>query len=131
VRALIAQNGGDVSVDLRPDGRIDGNLSVNTRWLVVGDEFKVLGDKLEGANEVVARRRLEIEQQAKSMGVSRINLDKLMGYLRGSGEEDVVPLGSANRASDFIRREAGVPSTGRVSGLYQSSDGKSVPSDNP
>lgn len=131
VRALIAQNGGDVSVDLRPDGRVEGNLSVNTRWLIVGDEFKVLGDKLAGANEVVAKKRLEIEQQAKAMGISRINLDKLMGYLRGSGEEDVVPLGSANRASDFIRREAGVPSTGRVSGLYQSSDGKPVPPGNP
>lgn len=132
VKALIAQNGGEVSVDLRPDGRMEGALSVNTRWLVVGDEFKVLGGTLDGATEVMAKRRAELEQQAKSMGVSRINLDKLMGYLRGTGDEDVVPLGSATRASDFKRREAPpAPGRGRVSGLYQSPDGKLIPNNEP
>jgi hypothetical protein len=82
----------------------------------------------EGSNEAIATQRAELERQAKSMGISRIDLDKLMGYLRGTGQADVVPLGSATRASDFTRREAGVPSAGRVSGLYQSSDGRSVPS---
>ncbi|MFN9624957.1 MAG: hypothetical protein ACK6AT_01665 [Planctomycetota bacterium] len=128
VKALIAQNGGDVSVDLRPDGRMEGNLNVNTRWLVVGDDFKVLGGQLDAASEVMAKRRLEIEQQAKSMGVSRINLDKLMGYLRGSNDEDIVPLGSATRADDFKRRDPPPPpSRGRVSGLFQSPDGQASP----
>lgn len=132
VKALIAQNGGEVSVDLRPDGRMEGALSVNTRWLVVGDEFKVLGGTLDGATEVMAKRRAELEQQAKSMGVSRINLDKLMGYLRGTGDEDVVPLGSATRASDFKPRTAPpAPSRGRVSGLFQSPDGKLIPNNEP
>ena len=128
VKALIAQNGGEVSVDLRPDGRMEGNLNVNTRWLVIGDEFKVLGGTLDAATEVMGKRRVELEQQAKSMGVSRINLDKLMGYLRGSNVEDVVPLGNATRASDFKRREAPpAPSRGRVSGLFQAPDGQAAP----
>lgn len=128
VKALIAQNGGEVSVDLRPDGRMEGNLNVNTRWLVIGDEFKILGGTLDAATEVMGKRRVELEQQAKSMGVSRINLDKLMGYLRGSNVEDVVPLGNATRASDFKRREAPpAPSRGRVSGLFQAPDGQVAP----
>ena len=128
VKALIAQNGGEVSVDLRPDGRMEGNLNVNTRWLVIGDEFKILGGTLDAATEVMGKRRVELEQQAKSMGVSRINLDKLMGYLRGSNVEDVVPLGNATRASDFKRREAPpVPGKGRVSGLFQTPDGQAAP----
>ena len=128
VKALIAQNGGDVSVDLRPDGRMEGNLNVNTRWLVVGEEFKVLGGQLDAASEVMGKRRLELEQQAKSMGVSRINLDKLMGYLRGSNDEDIVPLGSATRADDFKRRDPPPPpSKGRVSGLFQTPDGQASP----
>jgi hypothetical protein len=128
VKALIAQNGGEVSVDLRPDGRMEGNLNVNTRWLVIGDEFKILGGTLDAATEVMGKRRVELEQQAKSMGVSRINLDKLMGYLRGSNVEDVVPLGNATRASDFKRREAPpAPSRGRVSGLFQAPDGQAAP----
>jgi hypothetical protein len=128
VKALIAQNGCDVSVDLRPDGRMEGSLNVNTRWLVVGDEFKVLGGQLDAASEVMGKRRLELEQQAKSLGVSRINLDKLMGYLRGSNDEDIVPLGSATRADDFKRRDPPpAPSRGRVSGLFQTPDGQASP----
>ena len=97
-------------------------------WLVIGEEFKVLGNSLDGASEVMAKRRVELEQQAKALGVSRINLDKLMGFLRGSGDEEVVPLGSATRASDFKRREAPPPpSKGRVSGLFQSPDGQAIP----
>jgi len=127
VKALIVQNGGEVSMDMKPDGRQEGSLSVDTRWLVMGEDFKVLGGVLEGASEVAAKKRADLEQQAKALGISRINLDKLMGWLRGSGEEDVVPLGTATRASDFIRREPVVPSRERVSGLYQSSDGRAVP----
>jgi len=128
VKALIAQNGGEVSVDLRPDGRMEGNLNVNTRWLVIGDEFKILGGNLDAATEIMGKRRVELEQQAKSMGVSRINLDKLMGYLRGSNDEDIVPLGNATRAQDFKRREAPpAPSRGRVSGLFQTPDGQAAP----
>lgn len=127
LKSLIAQNGGEVVVDLRGDGRQEGALTVNTRWLVMGEEFRVLGGTLEGTNEVAAKKRAELEQQAKAMGISRIDLDKLMGWLRGSGEEDVVPLGSATRASDFVRRGPPPPSRGRVSGLYQSADGRGVP----
>lgn len=131
IKSLIAQSGAEISVDLRPDGRMEGALTVNTRYLVIGDEFKVIGGVLDGATEVMAKRRAELEQQAKAMGVGRINLDKLMSYLRGSGEEDVVPLGSATRAADFKpRTPPPAPGRGRVSGLYQSADGKLI-QDNP
>jgi len=127
LKSLIAQQGGSVSVDLKPDGRQDGSLTVDTRWLVIGDDFKVIGGVLEGSNEIAAKKRAELEQQAKGMGITRIDIDKLMGWLRGSGEEDVVPLGNAARASDFVRRAPPPSSKGRVSGLYQSEDGKSRP----
>jgi hypothetical protein len=124
VKSLILQNGGDVTVDLKPDGRQEGVLTVDTRWLVIGDEFKVVGGVLEGASEVAAKKRADLETQAKGMGITRIDLDKLMGWLRGTGEEDVVPLGAAIRGSDFARRDPPPPSKARVSGLYQTPDGK-------
>lgn len=127
LKSLITQQGGEVIVDLKPDGRLEGALTVDTRWLVVGEEFKLIGGTLEGANEIAAKKRVELETQAKGMGITRIDIDKLMGWLRGSGEEDVVPLGSAARASDFVRREPPPPSKGRVSGLYQSEDGRGRP----
>jgi hypothetical protein len=128
IKQLLLQNGGDVSVDLKPDGRQEGNLTVDTRWLVIGDDFKLIGGTLEGANEIAAKKRAELEQQAKGMGITRIDLDKLMGWLRGSGEEDVVPLGSAARASDFVRRAPPTSSNARVSGAYQGPDGRARPS---
>jgi hypothetical protein len=130
LKAMIAQNGAKVSVDLPPTGRKEGALTVNTRWMVIGDEFKVIGGVLDGSNEAIAKQRADLEQQAKSMGISRISLDKLMGYLRGGGQEDVVPLGSATRASDFTTRDPAAPSRGRVSGLYQSADGRFIPNSN-
>jgi len=127
LKSLIVQQGGEITVDLKPDGRMDGALSVDTRYLVIGDDFKVIGGVLEGANEIVAKKRAELETQAKGLGITRIDLDKLMSWLRGSGQEDVVPLGTAVRASDFARRSPPPPSKGRVSGVYQSEDGKARP----
>ncbi len=62
VKALIAQNGGQVTEE----------LTVDTRWLVVGQD----------ANETDEGGLFQSE--AKQLGISRINLDKLMGWLRGN-----------------------------------------------
>ena len=72
IKAMIAQNGGLVTMDLPPIGKGSGELSATTRWMVIGDDFKVLdeGDALES--------------KAKSLGISRIHVDKLLGWLRGS-----------------------------------------------
>ena len=72
IKAMIAQNGGLVTMDLPPIGKGSGELSATTRWMVIGDDFKVLdeGDAFES--------------KAKSLGISRIHVDKLLGWLRGS-----------------------------------------------
>jgi len=44
IKAMIAQNGGLVTMDLPPTGKGSGELSVTTRWLVIGDDFKVLDE---------------------------------------------------------------------------------------
>lgn len=132
IKNLITQNGAQVTMDLPPSGRQEGELTENTRWLVIGEELKVSKNGLDASSEGVAKKRAEIEFQAKALGISKINLDKLMGWLRGSGEQDVVPLGTALRSSDFKRRNAPTSSTGRVSNLFQDQGGKPVvPEDNP
>ena len=72
IKAMIAQNGGLVTMDLPPIGKGSGELSATTRWMVIGDDFKVLDEG--GA----------LESKAKSLGISRIHVDKLLGWLRGS-----------------------------------------------
>ena len=72
IKAMIAQNGGLVTMDLPPIGKGSGELSATTRWMVIGDDFKVLDEG--GA----------LESKAKSLGISRIHVVKLLDWLRGS-----------------------------------------------
>lgn len=127
LKALIEQNGGKVTVDLPPGGKLSGNsdnkLSVNTRWLVMGEDFKVRGD-LTKEDALYAKQRNNLESEAKALGISRINLDKLMGWLRGSGAE-VSAMGSAMQAKVLDFRPPPPPSTNsnRVSPIFQNRDG--------
>ena len=132
VKALIEQNGGQVTVDLPPGGKLVGQLSVNTRWMVMGEEFKVRAKldstdgKLDDTETASAKDRSNLESQAKSLGISRINLDKLMGWLRGSGANEVSALGNQTRPRVLDFRSAPVPSfgMGKVSELFQTRDGR-------
>ena len=79
IKTMIAQNGGLVTMDLPPTGTGSGELSVTTRWLVIGDDFKVLDEG--GA----------LESKAKAFGISRIHVDKLLRWLRGSRADEHRP----------------------------------------
>jgi len=70
VKRMIAAGGGIVTCDLPPNGKITGELSVETRWLVIGQDFKAIDEW--GV----------VDSKAKSLGISRIYLDKLLVFLR-------------------------------------------------
>ncbi len=126
VKALIEQNGGKVTVDLPPGGKTSGKLSVETRWMVMGEDFKVRGE-MTSVDTAYAKDRSALESEAKTLGISRINLDKLMGWLRGSGVNEVSPLGTAMKASvmDFrTNTRIGDSSSGSVSEIFRNRDGK-------
>ena len=125
VKALIIQNGGKVTLDMPPGGKPTGELSVDTRWLVKGDEFKIRGSELSKTDSDAALERKKLESQAKSLGISSINLDKLLGYLRGLGSNEVSPMGSAQRSNvmDFRSRTSPASTSGRVSETIQNRDG--------
>jgi len=125
VKALIEQNGGEVKVDLPPGGKISGKLSEKIRWMVMGEDFKVRGE-MTSVDTASAKDRSVLESEAKSLGISRINLDKLMGWLRGSGVNEVSPLGTAMKSSvmDFRTNTRPGDQTGRVSEIFQNRDGR-------
>ena len=128
LKAMIEQNGGKVTCDLPPGGKIDGKLTVDTRWLVMGEDIKLQGDKERGDltkdDKLSAKDRNNLESEAKSLGISRINLDKLMGWIRGSGTE-VSALGGAMQSKVLDYRSAPPPSmnSSRVSPIFQNRDG--------
>ncbi len=128
LKALIEQNGGKVTCDLPPDGKLWGNLSVDTRWLVMGEDPKLRINKERGDltkdDAQSAKDRNNLESEAKALGISRINLDKLMGWLRGSGAE-VSAVGGAMQAKVLDFRSPPPPSmnSSRVSPIFQNRDG--------
>jgi len=128
LKELIRQNGGEVTADLSPTAVLEGGLTVDTRWMVMGEDFQGRGADLQDGEKAYAKKRREMENEARAMAISRINLDKLMGWLRGSGVSEVSPLGSAMKAkaSDFRAPVTTPNSTGRVSELFQTRDGRTA-----
>jgi hypothetical protein len=70
VKEMIAEMGGLVTFDLPPNGIVTGELTSETRWLVIGQDF----------NETDVGGM--VQAKAKSLGISQINLEKLLGWLR-------------------------------------------------
>ena len=73
VKARIVENGGEVSLDLGPDGELQGEFNDQTRWLI-------LGDGPTGA------AKDELLEQAKSRGVRGISFNKFLAYLEYRGD---------------------------------------------
>jgi hypothetical protein len=128
LKALLRQNGAKVSADLPPNGKLEGALSVDTSYLVMGEEFKVRGSELDATAVSAADARNKLEAQARSMAISKINLNKLLGWIRGGSANEVIPIGNAQRskAEDYLKTGGTNDSNnnGRVSELFQSRDGK-------
>ncbi len=72
LETLIADRGGRVTFDLPPTGKTTGELTLDTRWLVIGEGFDAID---QGG---------VLQSKAKSLGISRIKLDKLMGWLNST-----------------------------------------------
>jgi len=119
VRNLIEQSGGVISEDLSPDGKSKGKMTADTRWLVVGKKFDVSGaEELDPKIREFRSKYSDMESRARGLAVSQINLDKLLSWIRSSGDDRSMPLGNAARATDFIDSKPMKSSTGSVSEIY-------------
>jgi len=110
-RNLIELNGGVVDSYLGDDGTPVGEITVNTRYLV-------LGDYPENANEAALQEGWShMSNDAKTNGVEVITIDKFLNQIGYAPDSRVVTLGPGARASDFPPR----PEAGSESGRSQSS----------
>ncbi len=101
-RDLIELNGGVVDAYLDDDGKVVGEITVNTRYMV-------LGDFPEGVNQSVKQAGWQtMSEDAKTNGVEIITLDKFLNQIGYAPDERMVQLGSGAKISDFpARAEAG------------------------
>jgi hypothetical protein len=109
-RNLIELNGGIVDAYVDDNGKIQGEISVNTRYLVRGDHP-------EGANEAALQEAWsKMSADAQTNGVEVITLDKFLNQIGYSPDDRVVELGAGAKPSDFPPRpEGGIDSNGQRS----------------
>jgi hypothetical protein len=121
LKEMILQSGGEISEDLGPDGKASGQMTVDTNWLIVGEGYKVTANEdLDPRQRDFRQKYADMQQRAKELAVSQINLDKVLVWLQNGGQSDrTVPLGNASRADDFRDQRRLPSSSGSVSDLYQ------------
>ena len=105
-RDLVKLNGGAVDAYLGDDGKVHGEITVHTRYLVVGDQPT-------GANQANMQEGFQqMGSDAKLNGVEQITLDKFINKIGYSPDDRVVTLGPGARSSDFPAK----PESGTNSG---------------
>jgi hypothetical protein len=97
-RDLIELNGGVVDAYVDDDGTIQGKISVNTRYLVRGDE------PTGGNAGALQQGWTDMSNDARVNGVELITLDKFLNQIGYAPDDRVVQLGSGARSSDFPPR---------------------------
>ena len=128
-KAMIARNNGKVDAEdvEAADGsrELRGRITRSTRYLVVD------GDAPESADEDAASARdvrSQMLNEASSLGVEVIELDRLLEYMGFNGDRRVIPLGSRARAEDFRAKPVNglIPSSSPQTGFRKRGAGRSA-----
>jgi hypothetical protein len=100
-RELIVMNDGIVDAYLKDDGTIEGELTANTRYLV-------LGENPESAAHVALQKGWnDMSKEASQLGVESITLPEFLGQMGYKPQDRTVPLGAGATARDFPARPEG------------------------
>ncbi len=97
IRDLIALNGGVVDEEVDEDGKKTGEMTINTKYLIRGDQPRVIeGAKLTAWSE--------INKEADLLGVKKIPLNEFLDYMGFKVEDRTVNLGRKANPDDFKPR---------------------------
>lgn len=90
LRDLLSRNGAVLDAELLPDGTVQGGMSVNTRYLVLGSVPQVKPDAYG-----------EMQSKAKQLGVETIGLQKFLDQMGWKDSSKVVKFGRDSDPKDF------------------------------
>jgi predicted nuclease with TOPRIM domain len=116
LRNLIKMNGGVVDCDVDEKGKVNGEISVETRYLVLGDKPSEKGD----TTGVAAYSK--IRGDAENLGIQKISLGDLLERMGYKSQAHLVNFGMGANPNDFKPKpEGGVNhvSSGNVSELFK------------
>jgi hypothetical protein len=116
LRNLIKMNGGIVDCDVDEKGKINGEISIQTRYLVLGDKPSEKGDPAGVAGYS------KIRGDAENLGIQKISMSELLERMGYKPQSHVVSFGNGANPNDFKPKpESGVNrvSAGNVSDIYK------------
>jgi hypothetical protein len=111
IRDLVDLNGGVVDAYLGEDGKVNGEITVNTRYLVMGKfpESATQTGMQKGWQQMI--------DDAKTNGVEVIKLDKFLNQVGYAPKDRTVQMGAGSRHEDFPSgNDNGAASTAPQSG---------------
>jgi hypothetical protein len=94
-RNLIAMNDGVIDAYLTDEGQVEGAITANTRYLVLGE----LGESLAAAKMQDGWNQMHSE--ARSLGVETITMSQFLNQMGYRPQDRAVALGDAASARDF------------------------------
>jgi len=112
-RELIDLNGGTVDAYLSDEGQVEGEITVNTRYLVLGKHPE------EGNQAKLRDGWQKMSEEARTNGVETITLDKFLNEMGYSPTSRTVQMGAGAKASDFPAGPDITPMPGNPQGRTQ------------
>jgi hypothetical protein len=102
VRNIITLNGGVIDAELKEDGTRVGAITVNTRYLVLGDR-----PTERTTNDKVLKEFTNIQGEVQRFGTDIIPVQKLLSQMGWKAEERTVELAGAKGGTEFRTRKPG------------------------
>ena len=100
IRDIITLNGGIIDAEVLDDGKRIGNLTVETRYLVLGErpsDKSTSGDLLANYSALM--------KECASLPIKTISVPELIDYLGYKAKERTIPLGADSKDTDFRPRQ--------------------------
>ena len=115
LKSVIALNNGKVDAVPGPNGSVEGQMSVDTRYLILGDRPE--GQKLEGAQRSWDR----MSEQADTLGIEPISLTDFLRLMGWKSEQSTVKLGIGAQSKDFAatKEDPSMPKRGRATDIFR------------
>jgi len=101
VHDLIALNGGVIDAEVTETGKSTGEMTINTKFLILGDEPKV-GENVDKDANIAAYG--EAIGKASTLGIRTSRVKDFLDYMGYKTEDRTVNLGRNAKAGDFKPR---------------------------
>lgn len=101
IRNWIQMSGGVIDAELHDDGTREGAMTVNTRYMVLGEK------PTERSGDRIVKEYTQLLGETSRYGTETINVQKLMSMMGVKPEERTVELGKSASAAQFKQRKPG------------------------